>query len=112
MGVPYETFWHLNPVKLQLFIKAYQLKRKMQDEQMWYMGMYVQNAVSVSVEHCLAGEKAKSKYLEKPMMSDLESDLGLTQEEIDEIELKKMLFNEELWARQQKKKGLPETIIT
>lgn len=83
----------------------------MQDEQMWYMGMYVQNAVSVSVEHCLAGKKAKSKYLEKPIMSDFETENGLSQEEIEERELKKILFNEELCVKQQEKKGLPETII-
>lgn len=37
---------------------------------MWMMGMYVQNAVSVAVEHNLAGRKAKSKYIDKPILQD------------------------------------------
>lgn len=70
IGISYETFWHLNPHKLKPFIKAQELKRKIQDEMMWMMGMYVNNAVSVAVEHNLAGRKAKSKYMEKPMLQD------------------------------------------
>lgn len=34
------------------------------------MGRYILSAVSVAVEHCLAGKKAQSKYIEKPVLSD------------------------------------------
>lgn len=68
IGVPYETFWHLTPKKLKSFYKAYELKRKLQDEQMWFMGQYVLSAVSMAVEHNLHGRKARSKYIEKPIL--------------------------------------------
>lgn len=83
MGVSYETFWHLTPKKLEYFLKAYKTKIKMQDEQMWIMGMYIQSAVGTAVEHCLAGRKAKSEYIDKPILKDIEErNKPLTEEEI------------------------------
>lgn len=68
IGVPYETAMSLNPKKLEPFIEAYKNKRKLMDELMWMMGMYIEDAVMVAVEKNLAGKKAKSKYFEKPLM--------------------------------------------
>lgn len=109
MGISYDTFWHLNPIKMQSFYKAEQIKSKQRDEENWMLGMYIQSAVSVAVEHLLAGKKAKSKYIEKPFLQD--SDIGLTEEERNEKELQKMLLAEEMWIKQAKQKGLPETKI-
>lgn len=83
MGVPYETFWHLNPVKLNSFVKAFTIRQKMQDENMWQMGIYIQRAVGVSVEHCLGGKMAKSEYFSKPLMSETrgKQERELTEEE-------------------------------
>lgn len=78
---------------------------------MWLMGQYVLSAVSVAVEHCLAGKKAKREYIKEPILSKVCEDDGLTQEEIDERELRKMLFAEEQWAMNDRKRGLPETKI-
>lgn len=50
---------------------------------MWF-GTYGLSAVSVAVEHCLAGRKAKSKYIEKPVLSEIQernSNKILTEEE-------------------------------
>lgn len=44
-------------------------------------------------------------------MQDIEDDTGLTQEEIDERELRKMILAEEQWMAVAKMKGLPETVI-
>lgn len=38
------------------------------------MGMYALSAVSVAVEHCLAGKKAKSQYIEHPFLSKMKED--------------------------------------
>lgn len=38
---------------------------------MWF-GTYGLSAVLVAVEHCLAGRKAKSKYIEKPVLSEIQ----------------------------------------
>lgn len=70
IGVPYETFWHLVPNELRAFYKSYKQRQKIKDEEMWMMGQYVMSAVSVAVEHCLAGKKAHSKYIEKPILSN------------------------------------------
>lgn len=70
IGIPYNVFWTLNPRKIKPFFEAYKIKRKMLDEQMWFMGAYVHNAVLSAVEKNLAGKKAKTNYLEKPFMQE------------------------------------------
>lgn len=76
---------------------------------MWIMGQYVLSAVSTAVEHCLAGRKAKSKYMLAPILKDIGSDTDLTQEEKDRREIERMIAQEDLSAKQLRKKGLPET---
>lgn len=49
VGVPYELFWHLTPKKLEVFYEAYRIKRKLKDQEMWYMGQYVADALSATV---------------------------------------------------------------
>lgn len=84
------------------------MKQQMHDEEMWmWWGSYGLSAVSVSVERCLAGKKSKSKYIEKPVMSDL----FVSEEERFEIELKEALLAEEQWIAVGKRKGLPETVF-
>ena len=50
----------------------------------WW-GSYGLSAVAVAVEHCLAGKKAKSCYIEKPIMSEMKEkpkeSTNLTEEE-------------------------------
>lgn len=92
MGVPYELFWHLNPKKIKAFEEAYKLKRKVEDEQMWLMGMYVNNAVSVAIDHALNGRKAKSKYFEKPIMEQVKDNNPDLMTEEEKLERVKLLF--------------------
>lgn len=114
IGVPYELFFKLTPNKLPSFYKSYKQKQKIIDEQMYYQGLYNLTAFEVVISHFsagLSGKKSNAKYLEKPIMSnDVEVD-NLTQEEHDRRELQKMIFAEEMWAKQHKRKGLPETVI-
>lgn len=73
IGVPYDVFWHLTPNKLPSFYKAYELKRKIQDENMWIMGQYIMSALDSTVcnNSFWKGKNGKpSKYIEKPIMSD------------------------------------------
>lgn len=109
LGVPYDVFWHLTPKKLESFYKADEIKRQRRDEENWILGRYVLSAVSVAIEHNLAGKNAKTKYIENPFLQELE--IGLTEEERNEKELQKMLLAEEMWIKQAKRKGLPETKI-
>ncbi len=53
---------------------------------MWIMGIYVQRAVGVAVEHCLNGRKATSEYFKEPIFSqtqkrDSESEQEFTEEQ-------------------------------
>ena len=99
------------PADLEPYSRTYTLETKQKDEMMWFMGIYVQNAVSVAIERNFAGKKVKSKYLEKPIMQDIEDNTGLTQEEIDERELRKMLFAEQQWQVMHNMSNLPKTVI-
>ena len=76
IGVPYDTFWHLTPNKLPSFYKAYELKRKLQDENMWIMGQYIMSALDSTVcnNSFWKGKNGKaSSYLQKPLLSQIQS---------------------------------------
>ena len=79
---------------------------------MWaWWGNYGISALCFAIEHCLNGKKAKSKYVNEPIMAKVLENDGLTEEEIYKKELRKALFAEEQWIIASKQKGLPETII-
>lgn len=111
IGVSWEEFWNLNPHIANLLLIGHRERMHMQDEQMWFMGMYMKSAVETAIEHVFAGKKASSKYIEEPILKTLGEDDGLTQEERDEKELRKMLLYEEQWAMNDRMRGLPETKI-
>lgn len=93
-------------------MKGYSEKIKQQDYlQFLWWGSYGTTAVTVAVEHCLAGRKAKSKFTEKPILADSLDNLGLTEDELYEKEVQKALLAEEQWIMTGRQKGLPETII-
>lgn len=58
------------PKELECYDKAHEIKIKEQDTLMhsWW-GTYGLSAVAYAVEHCLAGNKARSKYIERPIFS-------------------------------------------
>lgn len=70
IGIDEKTFWTLNPRKIKPYQKAHKLRLEERDAELWRMGIYVQSAVTVAVEHNLAGRKARSKYIEKPLLED------------------------------------------
>lgn len=115
LGVPYNAFWHLNPTKLQAFTKAYQIKKRIRDEEAWlFCGNYVFSAfqtVMAQFSAGMAGKKSNAKYIEKPVLLDKLNEELLSQEELDRRELEKMLRYEEQWQRQYKKEGLEEVKI-
>jgi len=64
MGVPYDTFWHLNPRKMKPIEKAYELKLEAQQNRMnleaWVFGLYNQHAVASVLSK-------SAKYPQKPL---------------------------------------------
>lgn len=91
MGVSEERFWTLNPRTIKPYVKAYELRAKNKDMEMWQMGIYVHRAVGVVVGDVLASfakKKNTEKYFDKPLSKmaeeKQEQEKPLTQEEITE----------------------------
>ena len=112
IGIPYETFFKLVPNELRAFYKAYKNSKRIKDEEMWmWWGNYGISALIVAIDKYFGGKGSKEEYIKEPILTkELEND-GLTEEEIQEKELRKALIAEEQWIIAGKQKGLPETII-
>lgn len=115
IGVPYELFWHLNPKKLKPFYTAFENKRKLRDEENWlYWGTYGLSALQTVMSHFgagLSGKKSDVEYIKKPMYQEIANkDRELTEEEMQK-EIEKAIFVEEMWIANDKRRGLPETVI-
>ena len=73
IGVPYTVFWHLTPKKLESFVSAYKIKKKMEDEKNWELGLYFYRAAYAATYNAIAsasGKRGDAKYLEEPLLSD------------------------------------------
>lgn len=82
IGISIEEFKHMTPIKLGYCLKGYRLQRKMRDEEMWlWFGNYALSSVAVAVDHNLRGDKAKSEYMEHPIMREDEEKQRITEEE-------------------------------
>ena len=90
-GITWEQFWGMNPRIIKLISKGHENKIKKRDEEAWRMGIYNQSAVSVAVEHCLAGRKAQSKYIEKPFLMQAEINQKAEAEQLTEAEKQKQV---------------------
>lgn len=98
------------PADLEPYAQAHKMELKENDSMAWlYCGNYVLSAITVALEHCLAGSKAKSEYLKEPVLTRLGEYDGLTQAEIDERELRKMLHAEKQWQLAGNRSHLPKT---
>lgn len=61
-----------SPADMKPYLKAHEEEIKEQDYFAWLFNQYTLSAVLVAVEHCLAGKKAKSEYVKKPIMKEVE----------------------------------------
>ena len=99
------------PREMQPYEDAFVQSQKLLDRTSWQMGLYVNNAVTVAIDHVLNGEKAKSEYMNKPIIEQYFEELTLTQEEKDNREIQKMLGYERQRQAIDKAKGLkPPTL--
>lgn len=85
IGVSKEEFMDSTPKELEPYKKAYEYKQKEKDCDMWQMGIYVLNSVSVAVNGALAGKKYKGEYFKEPLMLEKENH----EEKITEEKIKK-----------------------
>lgn len=92
MGVDYDLFWTLNPKSLAPFTRAFELKRKIKDREMWQHGIYIQHAIASAFNK-------HSRYPSKPFLDDT-PERTMTPQEIKErvlvqMEIINMRFNRE-----------------
>lgn len=102
------------PKDLEPYDLSLKLQMKRQDEMNYYNALYELRAFQVALSQFgagLAGKNSKAEFYKEPILSKALEDNGLTQEEIDDRELRKMLLYEEMWQRQHKKNGLKEVEI-
>lgn len=100
------------PADLEPYAKAHDMERKESDQLAWmYCGNYIISAISVAIDHCLNGKKAKSEYIKESLLKDYGENDGLTQEEMDRKEIEKMLIAERQWQQVASINNLPKTII-
>ena len=79
-----EQFWNSNPRIIKVWESAWRKEQLRQNELIHsYVGNYILSAVSTAVDHCLNGQKATSKYIEKPIQL-----FELTEEEKKQQQLK------------------------
>lgn len=70
-------FMHSTPYVLKAYDQAFNKKIEMIDMLAWrFCGSYVLSACSVAVEHCLAGNKARSKYIEQPVLKTASEEMS------------------------------------
>lgn len=68
MGMTYEQYWDAPPHLAVAYRKAYKLKREIENENAWLVGLYVYDAFAVCLANALSkrGSK-KQEYIEKPI---------------------------------------------
>lgn len=64
IGISEDEFWHLNPHKINLRIKAFNKMQERKDEEMWTFGIYIMNAVSTVIANCFGN---KAEYMKEPL---------------------------------------------
>lgn len=71
-----------SPADLEPYAKAHKMQKIEEDNLIYaWCGSYLTSAVSFVIEHCFTGSKAKSKYIDKPLLQPEEENRPLTEEE-------------------------------
>lgn len=96
-----------SPADMEPYLKAHEKELKEKDYLAWLFNQYTLSAVSVAVEHCLAGKKARSKYIKKPFLQEIskkteENGYKESKEEIAVFEMKQRI-------KVLRMQGLPES---
>lgn len=99
------------PKELEPYDKAHkqQLIEKDSLIHLW-VGTYGVSALSVAISKCFS-KNSNAKYIENPILEEIIRNNELTQEELDNRELQRMILAEEQWIKNDLRRGLAETII-
>lgn len=97
------------PYDLEPYEKAHKLWMEEQDTLAWISGMYVKSALEVVIGSSFG--KSNINYLKESILTEMSKYEGLTQEEIDEIEIRKMIADEMRWSGEQKQNGMKDAEV-
>ena len=107
MGMTYGQFWDESPYLVITYRKAYKLKRQMENENAWLMGLYVYDAFAVCLANAFSKRGAKKQeYIDKPI--DIFPLTGKEKKQREAEERQKVIKTLETMQRQQqarKQKG-------
>ena len=88
IGMTYDEFWNGNVSMVKAYRKAYDLRRRQENEMLWMQGFYVRDALISTVGNMFAKKgSATQKYPEEPY--------PITQDEVAEREARKKRAMEE-----------------
>ena len=62
-GMSYQDFWYGDPWMAETYREYYLLKQRKDNEQMWILGAYVNDAVSVAINNCFG--KFKTTHINR-----------------------------------------------
>lgn len=68
MGMTYEQYWDAPPHLAKTYRKAYNLRRKIDNENAWLAGLYAYNAFAVCMINAFSKRGAKKQqYIDRPI---------------------------------------------
>ena len=114
IGMTKQEFMRSKPIELVSYGIAHKYNQKRKDEELWLQGYYNFQALQVALAHfgaAMAGSKSDAKYPDTPLLQHKSKYDGLTQEEIDNLEIQQMILAEEAWIKNDEMRGLAKTII-
>ena len=112
-GMTIDEFWNSNPRIAKIYVKAYENRFKLLDEQMWLMGRYAFVAVYIAIEKTFGNNEKhpfKDEYPDRPFSQLAKMTEEEREEERLEKEMRKMIQQEEAWIVNAKMRGLPKNV--
>lgn len=109
MGYTEDIFWNMTMYQFKAYQKAYKLKQKKLDEDMWHLGQYIVTSVSMAIDMCFNGPKSTAKYPEKPIFWDMYENTELSKEEQYKRKVERLKAIDVAWIEGLKNSNLPST---
>lgn len=94
-----EQFWHSNPRIISVWEKAFKMARRRENALIHtWVGNYGISALTVAIDHCFNGRKAKSEYIKEPIELFEKTE---EEKETEQLMARQAFIN---WATSRKKK--------
>lgn len=111
MGISWGEFWKMTPRIIKAHQKGQEERMKIQDKLNWVSGQYTISAFATVLDSAFNGKKAKSEYINEPILPKMIENARMTEEERLEIEMQKELLAMQQWIENDKKRGLEITHV-